>query len=234
MVDPDGREATDWYKDLKGVMQFDPKVQSQADLGNRGTYVGDTSKQTTTSGGTADFRSDGSIMYSNEQDAYKRVMSNTLSTGREQNAIIGDKSVLVLPDYLNTESEGSIGTEFGYSYKNGNLQDPITGKQFNTLGSIHAHSNGSGPSYYTVSGWGDLGFAAKAIPNKPVFVMQNEKGVDGLSVIVASPHVAGKNPNYRVMDITAQKPEINAGSIQSTTSLRSFSNSIDWKKVLKK
>jgi RHS repeat-associated protein len=173
-IDPDGMEATDWYKDKKGIMQFDPKVQSQKDLGSKGTYVGDTDKQTTASGGTADFRKDGSIIYSKEQDAYSRVIDNTKATGREQLAVIGDKSALVMPDYNNTSSEGSGGSKMGYSYKNGNLQDPVTGKQFNTIGTVHAHMSGNGPSNYTGDGWGDLSFARSATPNKPVFVMQNE------------------------------------------------------------
>lgn len=234
-IDPDGMEATDWYKDKKGIMQFDPKVQSQKDLGNKGTYVGDTDKQTTASGGTADFRKDGSIMYSNEKDAYSRVMDNTRATGREQLAVIGDKSALVLPDYNNSGSEGSGGSETGYSYKNGNLQDPVTGKQFNTIGTVHAHMLGGGPSNYTGDGWGDLGFARSATPNKPVFVMQNEKGTDGLSVIFASPYSKGTPVNYRVMDLTQSMPNINADNIQKgSTSLRNFAKSVDWKGMLKK
>ncbi|WP_281323314.1 RHS repeat domain-containing protein [Flavobacterium aestivum] len=233
-IDPDGMEATDWYKDLKGVMQFDPKVQSQKDLGNKGTYVGDTDKQTTASGGTADFRKDGSIMYSNEKDAYSRVMNNTKATGREQLAVIGDKSALVLPDYNNSRSEGN-GGGMGYSYKNGNLQDPVTGKEFNTIGTVHAHMSGNGPSDYTGDGWGDLDFARSSTPNKPAFVMQNEKGTDGLSVIFASPYAKGTPVNYRVMDLTQSMPNINADNIQKgSTSLRNFAKSVDWKGMLKK
>ena len=234
-IDPDGMEATDWFKDLKGVMQFDPKVQSQADLGNKGTYVGDTDKQTTASGGTADFRSDGSIMYSKESDAYSRVMSNTLGTGREQNAIIGDKSVLVLPDYNNSASSGGSGTDLGYSFKNGNLQDPISGKEFNTIGSVHAHLSGGGPSTYTGDTWGDLGVAQGNTPNKPVFVMKNQPGTDGLGVIFSSPYVKGQAPNYRIWDVTKLFPKMNADNIQKgTTSLRDFTKNIDWKTNLKK
>ena len=232
-IDPDGMEATDWFKDLNGVMQFDPKVQSQEDLGFRGTYVGDTDKQTTASGGTADFRKDGSIMYSNEKDAYKRVMSNTLETGREQNAIIGDKSVLVLPDYKNTSSHGSNGKVFGYTFKNDNLQDPISGKEFKTVGSVHAHLSGDSPSTWTGDSYGDLGTAQRLMPNKPVFVMQNEKGPDGVSVIFSSPPVQDKDPNYRIWDVTKMFPNINVNSIQKNTSLRDFSKTIDWKANLR-
>lgn len=213
-IDPDGMSTTDWYKDLKGVVQFDPKVQSQKDLGNKGTYVGDTGKQTTANGGTADFRKDGSIMYSNEQDAYSRVINNTKSTGREQLAVIGDKSALVLPDYKNSGSEGSGGTDMVYSYKNGNLQDPVSGKQFNTIGTVHAHMSGNGPSNYTGDGWGDLGFARSATLNKPAFVMQNEKGTDGLSVVFASSYTKGTPVSYRIIDLTQSMPNINADNIQ--------------------
>ncbi|RYE52893.1 MAG: RHS repeat-associated core domain-containing protein, partial [Sphingobacteriales bacterium] len=232
-IDPDGMSATDWFKDKKGTMQFDPNVKSQKDLGKKGTYVGATSKQITSSGGQAYFRKDGSIMYSHEKDAYTRVMSNTLATKREQNAIIGEKSVLVLPDYNNSPSGGSAGKEFGYSYKGGNLQDPVTGKEFKTLASIHAHLNGSSPSTYTGESWGDLSMARNGIPNKPVYVMQNESGTDGLSAIVASPNTAGEKANYQVLDLTESLPNLNAESIQKNQSLRSFTESIDWIKMLK-
>ncbi|MBD3581321.1 DUF6443 domain-containing protein [Flavobacterium selenitireducens] len=232
-IDPDGMSATDWYKDKKGIMQFDPNVKSQADLGNKGTYVGATDKQTTASGGTADFRKDGSIMYSKEQDAYSRVMDNTKATGREQLAVIGETSALVLPDYKNSGSEGNA-SDLGYTFKNGNLQDPLTGKQFNTVGSVHAHLSGLGPSTYTGDGWGDLDFARNATPNKPVFVMQNEKGTDGLSVIFASAYSKGTPVNYRIMDLTKTMPNINADNIQTgKTSLRNFAKSVDWKGMLK-
>ncbi|HEX8575905.1 MAG TPA: hypothetical protein VF677_06385 [Flavobacterium sp.] len=232
-VDPTGMAPTDWFRDLKGVMQFDPKVQSQADLGNKGTYVGDTAKETTKNGGTANYREDGSILYSNEKDAYSRIWNNTRDAGREQVGVIGDKGVLVLPDYKNSGASGSIGKEFGYSFKNGNLQDPLTGKSFNTIGTVHAHLSGSEPSTYTGDGWGDLGVASMVTPNKPVFVMQNEKGVNGLSVIFSSPYTKGTPINYRVWDVTKLFPNINSDNIQRNTSLRNFAKSIDWKANLK-
>jgi len=60
-IDPDGMKARDWFKDLNGVMQYDPNVKSQEDLGDKGTYVGETHNETTTSRGTANYRKDGSI-----------------------------------------------------------------------------------------------------------------------------------------------------------------------------
>lgn len=233
-IDPTGKGTEDWFKDKNGVMQFDPKVKNQDDASKKGgTYVGETDRQTTKSGGTADFRKDGSIVYSKEQDAYSRVMSNTKLTGREQLAVMGQKSSIVLPDYKNTIDRGSSGAGMGYTFKNGNLQDPITGKSFNTLGTIHAHMTGGGPSTYLVTGYGDLDFARINTPNKPVYVMQNEKGVDGLSVIWASPFKAGQEPNYGVMDITSKIPALNSESIQNgTQSLINFTLSADWKGTL--
>lgn len=233
-VDPDGMAATDWFKDLKGFMQFDPKVQSQGDLGNKGTYVGDTAKETTKNGGTADFRKDGSIMYSNEKDAYSRIWNNTHNTGREQTGVIGDKGVLILPDYKNT----SIKTEtdgVGYSFKGGNLQDPLSENSFNTLGTIHAHLSGEGPSTWLGSNYGDLGFASGKTPYKPVFVMEDRpSGVDNVSFIIAAPGVPNKF-NYQSYNITQSvNPAINAQSIQTNTSLRSFIKTNDLKGTLRK
>lgn len=64
-IDPDGMKGQDWFKDLNGDMQYEPNVKSQEDLGDNDTYVGENHNETTTSGGTADYRKDGSIMYSN-------------------------------------------------------------------------------------------------------------------------------------------------------------------------
>jgi RHS repeat-associated protein len=44
-IDPDGMEATDWYKDKNGLMQYDASINSQDDLdkaGIQGSYVGET------------------------------------------------------------------------------------------------------------------------------------------------------------------------------------------------
>lgn len=92
-IDPDGMKGQDWFKDLLGVMQYDPNVKSQEDLGEKGAYAGETHNETTSSGGTADYRKDGSIMYSNEKDAYQRIWTNTVARGRKLAAVIGDKGV---------------------------------------------------------------------------------------------------------------------------------------------
>ncbi len=225
-IDPTGMSSTDWFKDKKGVMQFDPKVKSQADLGNRGTYVGKTHKEISKSGGNVDYRKDGSILYANEKDAYTRVISNTIGTKREQFGVIGDKGVLVLPDYQNSGASGKTNA-FGYSFKNGNLQDPISGQQFNTLGSIHAHLSGGGPSDYTGDGYGDLGFASGSTPFKPAFVMQiKPKGANTLSFVVA-----GSLSNSYVRDVT-KSDGISADDIQKSVSLRKYVKTHNFKAIL--
>ncbi|MBK7882544.1 MAG: hypothetical protein IPJ81_00900 [Chitinophagaceae bacterium] len=234
-IDPDGMEATDWFKDKKGMMQFDPNVKSQADVGDKGTYVGATAKEKSARGSQVEYRKDGSILFSNENDAYDRVWNNTSSMQREQLGVIGDKKVLVLPDYLNDRSTGKI-TEYGYSFTNGNLKDGLTGKTFNTKGSIHAHLDGNGPSTYVYGGYGDLGFAAGLTPYKPVFVMQNDKK-NSLSFIISAPNktgLASGYDNYSIFNITNYSPKINAQSVRKTESIINYINTHDLRSMLKK
>jgi len=223
--DKTGMAPTDWYNDRNGFMQFDPNVKKQKDLGDRGTYVGAT-KTEKTKNGTASFRSDGSILYSNEHDAYDRIWKNTFERQKEQLGIIGNKSVLVLPDYLNNNTTGKT-DDYGYLFKNGNLIDKLTGKTFETKGTIHAHMDGGGPSTYGFGGYGDLEVAAKLTPYKPVFVMQNEKQVTyanhcSVSFIISASNTSGISKdynNYRLFNITNYTPQINVQSIRENQSL---------------
>lgn len=66
-VDLDGM---DWYKDKDGTIQYNPDVHSQDDLGEGQTYLWEA-KNDKKSG--VNYRNDGSILYSNETAAYKRM-----------------------------------------------------------------------------------------------------------------------------------------------------------------
>jgi hypothetical protein len=119
--------------------------------------------------GTAQFRIDGSILFSNQTDAYNRIWNNDLHTGREQIGIIlNDDQVLVAPDY-NNDIEGNSTEGYGYNWKNGNVYDPVIGHFQSVLATIHAHTGLSDPSPSTrnFSGdKGDLGYFSERTPNK--------------------------------------------------------------------
>lgn len=72
-VDPDG---ADWYKEQNGTVKFDPKVQDKKDLKEGQSYLGNQYSENLKSGGTAKYRTDGSIKYSKEKDAYQRLASS--------------------------------------------------------------------------------------------------------------------------------------------------------------
>lgn len=226
-TDPTGM-LDDWYEDNQGIMQFDPNVKSQKDLGNKGTYVGETHSETTKRGGSAEYRKDGSIKYSNEKDGYERLWTNTFARQREQMGVIGKKSVIVLPDYDNTIGNSYDGTNsHGYKFKNGNLQDPITGKEFSTLAAIHSHPQGSGPSTYDVKGYQDLGFARQEIPYKPLFVLQNNSNRD-ISFIISAPNT---HKDYRIDNLTNKIPGFNINSIMQKNSLIDVLKTYNFKKM---
>lgn len=147
-IDPTG--ALDgWVEDAETkTLQFDPNIHSQADIdkhgqGNRFKYVGETYTEKTERG-TAQYRSDGSILYSSRTDGYNRIWNNsnvTLKGYREQREHLGfatEDGFLVLPDYKNDQGN-SFTTEYGYSLENSKLYDPITKKNLYYRFSVHSH-----------------------------------------------------------------------------------------------
>lgn len=147
MIDPDGREATDWFKDKKGVMQFDPNVKKQEDLGDRGTYVGATKTETSSRGSKVEYRKDGSILFNNENDAYDRM--KTIGVSREALSVNIGKQTLYLPDYKNDYSTSEHET-LGYLFKGNKIYDPVSGTNKTLSFSIHTHL-----SLYNGRPWGD-------------------------------------------------------------------------------
>ena len=225
IMDPTGM---DWYTDKEGRYLYDPKIKKDSKLDEGQSYVGETYQVKNTKGNvTTGYRKDGSIMYANESNAYTRMIDRTKQTGNESMAVLTDKGTLVLPDYKNDVNTVDI-SDYGYSTKNGNVVD-ASGKEYNTTATVHTHPNGTGPSTYTAKGYGDLGFAASATPNKPVFVIQMQgTKTDPISFIIASPNPSGKaaNFNYQIVSFSQHFPSYNAGGIQkmsNSVNLRQFS-----------
>lgn len=150
MIDPDGREAKDWYKDKKGVMQFDPTVKNQGDLEKKnisGTYVGETKTETSSRNAKVEYRKDGSILFNNENDAYDRM--KTIGVTREALAVNTGKQTLYLPDYKNNYST-SEHESLGYIFKGSKIFDPVSGTNKSLSFSIHTHL-----SLFNGRPWGD-------------------------------------------------------------------------------
>lgn len=148
-----------------------------------------------------------------------------MARGREQGAVIGDKGVLVVPNYKNKIDEVNF-KDYDYNFKNGNLIDPVTGKNFNTFATVHTHPNGSGPSTYVGSGHGDLGFASGFTPYKPAFVFQNNARRD-ISFVIAEPGTR-KGGSWTSYNVTENYPLFNINSIRRNQSLRNYALSIKY------
>ena len=140
------------------------------------------------------YRSDGSIMFSQESYAYKRMVGQSNSTGNESFMAMTDKGFLVLPDYDNSRFE-SLYREYGYEFVNGNLQDPF-GTTYKIFGTVHTHPNGSTPSRDAVSNYGDLAFASYCTPNKPAYVLRLN-GENKVSFIVAHPNPSHNPESFK-------------------------------------
>jgi len=180
-VDPDGM---DWYKDKDGTYQYnhDLNRKNQKDILGKGqAYVGKTYKVKDKNGNiTINYRKDGSIMFANETTAYKRMWNQANKVNREQFAVIGDKSVLVLPDYKNDNTTSKI-EEYGYSFKNSRLVDPITNLSFSTLATIHTHQDDLDGEWGFIAppGFDDNKYFPHKTPNVPYFTMAYDYNIYG-------------------------------------------------------
>ena len=140
--DPDGR---DWYKDKDGTYQYSPNVHAQSDLQKGQQYLWRFHQFK-----TINYRSDGSIMYSNETTAYNRMWNqadkhyrtSVHKGGREIGAFILEKGgVLVLPDYLNVAGRSEIG-KYGYKINSKGYLSKGN-ERFKITAQIHTHQDKS-------------------------------------------------------------------------------------------
>lgn len=141
----------DWYKDSKGIMQYDPKIKSQKDLNERkdiaGTYVGKTKTEISKRGNKAEYRKDGSIIYDNENDAYDRMKE--IGKTREALVVYLESKILYLPDYKN-DSCTSETASIGYSFRGNRVYDPMIEADRRILATMHTHI-----SLHNGRTWGD-------------------------------------------------------------------------------
>ena len=219
-IDPDGM---DWYKDKDGTRQYDPNVTSQKNLAKGQTYIGVTDAVKDKNGNVMEnYRKDGSIMYTSESSGYGRIWNNSIKTGHEEMGVVTDKGVLVLPDYKNDASTVDL-KDYNYSTKNGNIVD-ASGNSFNTIATVHTHLDGSLPSTYDGTGYGDLGFAAFRTPNKPVFVLQmTPNKIDPISFIISGANTHSNFSHFNNYDTyEINKSNLNVQMLLHGTSLRGY------------
>ena len=178
--DPDGM---DWYRDKDKTWQYSPKVHSQKDLAKGQIYKG---KSFFTGKGInlVQYRSDGSILYTDENAAYNRMWDQANrhyrtsheKEGREVGGfILSNGKVLVLPDYNNDESTTKI-KEYGYLIDNKTVKHK--NEKFSVMGLIHTHQSKNGspsPSFFGNKGEYDGSIAE--IIDGPVFTMGHDDNV---------------------------------------------------------
>ena len=173
-IDPDGK---DWYKDKDGTYQYSPNVHAQSDLQKGQQYLWSSHQFK-----TINYRSDGSIMYSDETAAYNRMWNQADKhyrqsdrRGREVSGfILANKHILVLPDYNNDFNTSNL-SSLGYIIL-GNGKVKHSQEIFQVSAQIHTHQKGSGdanPSF--TDKYNDSKIAAKL--NRPVFTMSHDGNV---------------------------------------------------------
>ena len=175
----------DWYTAEDGTYQYDPKIKKDSKLEEGQKYVGETYEVKSKDGKVVtSYRKDGSIMFSNEKDAYNRMWNQANDHYNKEKESGGftleDGRVLVTPDYDNTKNDctpdkyGYTVSEDGYLSK-GKEKLKITGE-------VHTHQDPSGepePSYYTKNGgWGDIGYS-KSMGGLPIFTIGHDGMVHG-------------------------------------------------------
>ncbi|MFQ8826648.1 MAG: RHS repeat domain-containing protein [Alistipes sp.] len=212
-IDPNGM-LDDWVERGNQVV-FDPDIHGPNDpkLQSGDHYLGASYQVVKDGKIITDYRSDGSIMFSQESYAYKRMVGQSNSTGNESFMAMTDKGFLVLPDYLNEPTEAKF-REYGYEFVNGNLQDPF-GKTHKIFGTVHTHPNGSGPSYWDGGGnYLDMAFGTFSTPNKPVYVLQLN-GENKVSFLVAHPNPSRliSKFKYSIEHVTFNYPNINVTNL---------------------
>ena len=170
--DLDGR---DWFETNQGYLRWQPNVHSQNDLQKGFKYIGKSLKRN-----NATYRDDGTIMFTNESQAYIRMihqerMSKTSKNprGKEQMAfILNNGSVLVMPDNWN-DSETSRFIQTGITRKNHILVDKH-GNKYGYVAQVHTHPLGADRGLSI-----DDRHFAKADPDISVFVMHGDGYVYG-------------------------------------------------------
>ena len=173
--------VTDWYKDLDGTIQYDPKVKSQNDLNSDQEYLRESFQEKGASGQMVYYSNGGALFFKNETDAYKYIWNNTEKTNREHLGVVFSDGVSVLPSYANNANTSEIeSVGFRFEQKGGKTflaTDNYTHKK-PVLGTVHSH-NADKSGSQGVSGSDIMAFGART-PGRPAIVFENNSnGIGG-------------------------------------------------------
>ena len=203
LKDPDGRG---WIQTKKGIY-YNPSIHSQKDISVRDTrrgfkYLGETyhnAKQ------GISYRSDGSILFRHEADAYNHMWNNANNLykaprnpqGKEVGGfLLSNGNVLVLPDY-NNDSRTTKMDAGGYTLNNRLL---TKGKErFTVVAQVHTHQDTSGeasPSVSLIDSYGDLGYS-KNNNSLPVFTIGHDGRIYGIRGYTDKGQVTGVNIRFK-------------------------------------
>ena len=203
LKDPDGRG---WIQTKKGIY-YNPSIHSQKDISVRDTrrgfkYLGETYQNDKRG---VSYRSDGSILFRHESDAYNHMWNNANNLykvpGNPQGKEVGgfllsNGSVLVLPDY-NNDSRTMKMDAGGYTLNNRLL---TKGKErFTVVAQVHTHQDTSGeasPSVYLIDSYGDLGYS-KNNNSLPVFTIGHDGRIYGIRGYTDKGQVTGVNIRFK-------------------------------------
>lgn len=182
-IDVDGN---DWYITGSGNIVYNPSVHSQEDIGSKDQergykYLGES---WTDEEKGIQYRRDGSILFSNEKDAYNRMWyfankhwrSKKYPAGKENSAfILSDGRVLVLPDFNNDSHTSKM---YGYRWKGNELLGPNGFKEEFTA-QVHTHQTGDCAPSHVVGVRDDDDFCFN-MPNKAMFVLAHDGNLYGM------------------------------------------------------
>ena len=203
LKDPDGRG---WIQTKKGIY-YNPNIHSQKDISVRDTrrgfkYLGETYQNDKRG---VSYRSDGSILFRHESDAYNHMWNNANNLykvprnpqGKEVGGfLLSNGSVLVLPDY-NNDSRTTKMDAGGYTLNNRLL---TKGKErFTVVAQVHTHQDTSGeasPSVYLIDSYGDLGYS-KNNNSLPVFTIGHDGRIYGIRGYTDKGQVTGVNIRFK-------------------------------------
>ncbi|MEB3380578.1 RHS repeat-associated core domain-containing protein, partial [Flavobacterium psychrophilum] len=208
-IDPDGREATDWFKDKKGIIRYDKDIKTQADVDKvslGGKYI---AAEFNTK--TANYYKDGGAFFKNESEGYQFMIDNSnMQSGKNETENLGflTKSGLAVLPNEGTTSKGndfknnSLGAEInvqGYdrSGSGNTLSVDFQGGTIKPIGWVHTHPDsgaGHGQSGSDTQATRSLGVPSIIIGRGHVWgqsVQDANKNIGGSRVITRQELKAG-------------------------------------------
>ena len=193
-TDPDGMNPEDDVangKDEDKMVKVKYTVTTQKDgsFEMKTEEVSEDEYQSATEGGTknlavnggsdpnVEFRKDGSTLFKNQGTGFMAMAARSLENNKKEEfgVMLDNKSVLVMPNDKSATNNNQP-EYYGYSWKNGNLVDPVSGKTLNVTGTIHTHFAEWGDNTASDD---DRYYFSKNTPNKPYLTMGHDGNIYG-------------------------------------------------------